>query len=124
MTHQCLRNIDSHHYLELWKMPIVLVTVRHSPENCSMFNAEARKATLALLAQQEELLKKYNAKPLGGWIVSNEHLVIWVLEVASLDTMQQFLMEPVMVAQSAFNITEVKIATSIEESAKLLQQQR
>jgi len=109
-------------YLEVKKMPIVLVTVRHSPENCAMFNEEARKATLGMIAQQEELLKKYDAKMLGGWVVSGEHSVIWVLEVASLDTMKQLWMEPVMVAQLAFNTVEVKIATSIEESAKLLQQ--
>jgi len=88
-----------------------------------MFNKEARKATLALMANQEALMKKYKAKPLGGWVVSNEHLVIWAIEVPSLDIMQQFMMEPVMIAQSAFNTIEVKVATSIEESAKLLQQQ-
>jgi hypothetical protein len=115
--------VDSYYYLEVKKMPIVLVTLRHSPENCASFNEEARKATLALLSQQEELMKKYSTKPLGGWVVSNEHLVIWVVEVPSLDTMQQFMMEPVMVAQSAFNTIEVKIATSIEESTKLLLQQ-
>jgi len=104
------------------KMPIVIVTMKHSPENCAMFNAEVRKATLALLAQQDELLKKYDIKKLGGWIVSNEHLVIWVMEVPSLDTMGQFMIEPIIIAQSAFNTTNIKIATSIDESMKLLQQ--
>ncbi len=104
-------------------MPTVLVTMRHSPDNCATFNAEARKATLALVSQQEALMKKYGIKPLGGWIVSNEHLVLFVMEVPSLDTMQQFLMEPSMVAQMAFNTIEVKVAVSIEESMKLMQQQ-
>ena len=104
-------------------MPIVVAILRHLPETCASFNTEARKATLAFLAQQETLLKKYDVKPLGAWVVGNEHLVIWVMEVASLDTMQQLMMEPVMMAQSAFNTIEVKIATSMEEEAKLLQQQ-
>lgn len=103
-------------------MSIVLVTVRHSPENCAMFNEQARKATVDMMAARDELLKKYGAKMLGGWVVGNEHLVIWVLEIPSLDAIEQFLMEPVMLSQLAFNTVEVKIATSIEESAKLLQQ--
>jgi hypothetical protein len=89
-----------------------------------MFNEEARNATLALLTNREALMKKHDVKPLGGWVVSNEHLVMWVMEVPSLDTMQQFMMEPVMVRQMAFNTIEVKVATTIEESAKLLQQQK
>ena len=103
-------------------MPTVVVTMRHSPENCATFNEAARKATITLVSQQETLLKKYDIKPLGGWIVGNEHLVIMVMEVPSLDTMQQFMMEPGMVAQMAFNTIEVKVATSIEESMKKLLQ--
>ena len=104
-------------------MSIIIATVKHAPENCGMFYAEARKATLAMLAQREELQKKYNTKMLGAWVVSNEHLVIWVMEVPSLDTLEQFLREPVMMASMAFNTIEIKIATSMEESAKLLLQQ-
>jgi len=115
--------VNSDYCLEEKKMPIVLVTMRHSPENCASFNEEARKATLALVSQQEALMKKYAIKPLGGWIVSNEHRVLFVMEVPSLDTMQQFMMEPSMRAQMAFNTIEIKVATSIEESMKLLQKQ-
>jgi hypothetical protein len=104
-------------------MPTILVTSTHSPENCAMFNEEAKKATLALMANQEELNKKHGAKLLGGWVISNEHRVIWVLEVQSLDAIEQFFMEPVMLAQSAFNTYEVKVVRSIEESVKLLQHQ-
>ena len=104
-------------------MPTVLVIAKHSPENCAMFNEEARKATLALFSQQEELHKKYGTKMLGGWIVSNEHQVIWVFETPSLDVLDQYFMEPVMRAQSAFNTTEVKIVKSVKEVATMLQQQ-
>ncbi len=76
--------MDTYYYLELKKMPIIVATIKHSPENCAMFNAEARKATLAMLAQREALQKKYNTKMLGAWVVSNEHLVIWVMEIPTL----------------------------------------
>jgi hypothetical protein len=104
-------------------MPTVLVIAKHAPENCAMHNEEARKATLALFDKQEELHKKYGTKMLGGWIISNEHTVIWVFEIPSLDELEQYFLEPVMKAQSAFNTTEVKIVKSMKEIAKLLQQQ-
>ncbi len=103
-------------------MPIVIAMVRHSPENCAMFNTEARKATLSMMAQLEALLKKYGIKVLGAWAVSNEHLIIWVVEFPTLDAMEQFLNEPVMVKEMAFNTVEIKIATKLEDRTKELQQ--
>jgi len=65
-------------------------------------------------------LKKHGIKLLGSWNVYNEHLSLMVFEAPSLDAFQKCAMEPASVALSAYEIYEVKLASSMEEAMKML----
>jgi len=103
-------------------MPIFLLIHRHSPENCAMFNEKARRMTLTLVDKMESLLKKHGVKMVGCWAVPSEHLMFEVYEAPSLEAMQKLSMEPEIIAWSAYNTYEVKLAISSEELMKMLKQ--
>jgi hypothetical protein len=105
-------------------MPIFVLISRHSPENCSMFNAKARKATLEYMDKSEKLMKKHGIKSLGGWNIHTEHLTIGVFEAPSFDAFEKLGMEPEVLALSEFETYEVKAAVSMEEVPKMLKQMR
>jgi hypothetical protein len=54
------------------------------------------------------------------WTVIPEHLLVWVYEAPSSESLQKFSMEPEMVKWMAWNTSEIKLAMSLEESMKLL----
>jgi len=103
-------------------MPIFILIARHSPENCPMFNEKARKAVMKLMEKSDELMKKHGVKSLGSWAVYTEHLSFEVYEAPSLDAFGKLGMEPEILALSEFETYEIKLASSMEEAAKMLRQ--
>ena len=103
-------------------MPIFILISKHSPENCSMFNAKARKVTLDYFGKSDELMKKHGIKALGGWNVHIEHVTIGVFEAPSFEAFEKFGMEPEIMALSEFETYEIKVATKLEEVAQMLGQ--
>lgn len=105
-------------------MPTFLMIFRHSPENCPMFNEKTRKVLIEVTGKYEELLKKHGIKEAGSWSVPTEHLGFTVYEASSVEALQNFGMEPEILAMSAYETVEIKIAITAEEAAKMLQQAR
>jgi len=103
-------------------MPIFLVISRHSPENCPMFNEKARKVYIEYLSKLDGLMKKHGIKNLGGCGVPTEHLSVGMAEAPSLEAFQKLGMEPEILAMSAYETAEVKVAMGMEESMKMLKQ--
>jgi hypothetical protein len=103
-------------------MPIFLLISRHSPENCPMFNEKARKVYMEYFSKLDGLSKKHGIKNLGGWSVYTEHLSVYVCEAPSLDVFNKLGMEPEVLALSAYETYEVKLALSMEEAMKMLRQ--
>jgi len=103
-------------------MAIFVMVSRHSPENCPMFNEKARKLWLEYASKSEELFKKHGAKTIGVWSVPTEHLSYWVIEIPSLDAFQKLGMEPLILALSAYETYEIKMAYSMEEATEMLKQ--
>ena len=101
-------------------MPIFLIISRHSPENCPMNNEKMKELTLELPAKLGGLEKKHGVKRVGAWTVIPEHLLVWVYEAPSSEALQNFSLEPEMVKWMAWNMTEIKLAMSLEESMRLL----
>ena len=93
-----------------------------SPENCVEYNANAKKATLAVMEKLEELLKKHGVKMIGAWIVPSEHLHFMVFDAPSLEAFNALGMEPEISAMGAFNTTEIKMAISAQEAIKMLRE--
>jgi hypothetical protein len=101
-------------------MPTFLMISRHSPENCPMNNEKMKKLTLELPGKLGGLEKKHGIKRVGAWTVIPEHLLVWVYEAPSSESLREFSMEPEMVKWMAWNTSEIKLAMSLEESMKLL----
>ncbi len=103
-------------------MPTFLSISRHSPENCPLYNEEKRKANLAGLNTLDAWQKKYGVKLVGAWSVPNEHLNFMVFEAPSLEAFQASMMDPTIMAMSAGETTEIKVAMNLEEINRMLRQ--
>ena len=101
-------------------MPIFILISKHSPENCPMFNAKARKVISEAINKSDVLMKKHKVKNLGSWAVENEHTAYEVYEAPSLDAFMALGMEPAIMAMSEFSTMEIKVAISMEEAAQML----
>jgi hypothetical protein len=101
-------------------MPIFLLISRHSPENCPILNARTRKVYVEYLTKLDGLMKKHGIKNLGAVNVYTEHLTVMISEAPSLDAFQKLSMEPEILALSATETYEVKIAMGMEEVTRML----
>lgn len=106
----------------MFSLPVFFMISRHSPENCPMFNEKAREVWLEYINKSEQVLTKYGAKAIGAWSVPSEHLSYWVYEIPSLDIYQKLGMEPEILAVSAFETYEIKLAYNMDEITQMLQQ--
>lgn len=79
-----------------------------------------KKITLELPEKLGALEKKHDLKRIGVWTVIPEHLTVWVYEAPSSDSLHKFSMEPDIIKWMAWNINEIKLAMSLEESINLL----
>ena len=101
-------------------MATFLIVSRHSPENCPINNEQMKKITLELPEKLGTLEKKHDLKRIGVWTVIPEHLTVWVYEAPSSESLHKFSMEPDIIKWMAWNINEIKLAMSLEESINLL----
>ena len=101
-------------------MPLFLIFGRHHAESCPANNEKTRKVAMEYFSKEKALLKKHGIKSLGSWTVIGEHLMVMVLEAPSSDAILKFMMEPELMAISASETMEVKMAVSNEEIAKML----
>jgi hypothetical protein len=103
-------------------MPMFLCISRHTPENCPIFNAKTRKAYVDFASKIEGITKKHGIKILWGGGVESEHLSVMAFEAPSLEAFQKFGMEPEILALGATETMEIKLAMSMEEATKMLEQ--
>jgi hypothetical protein len=103
-------------------MPTFLIMSRHSPENCPLYNEKVRKAALASIPKFDELSKKHGGKVVGAWSVHSEHLNVMVLEAPTVDAFQKVMMEPEVLAITATETYEVKLALNMSDVLNMLKQ--
>ncbi len=101
-------------------MAIILVTSKHSPENCPKHNQKARDAVLNLAEKVEELHRKYGIKVIGNWVVPSEHTKFTVYDVPSVEAFQECGKEPAIAALKAFKTSEIRTAVDFKEALKEL----
>jgi hypothetical protein len=94
---------------------------RHSAESCPMNNGKIRQIAMDAMEALPELAKRYGIKVVGSWSVNPEHLFIQVLDAVNLDSVLKFSMEPVLLKWWSYSTSEIKAATTLEETIKLLQ---
>jgi L-rhamnose mutarotase len=105
-------------------MPTFLLIHRHSPENCPMFNKEARKIHLDIVDKMEAILKKHGIRMLGSWFALSEHTIYDVYDAPSLEAFERMSQEPEIARWSAYNTIEVKLVTAHEDAWAMLKQQQ
>ncbi len=86
-----------------------------------MNNGKTRQIALDAMAALPALAKKYGITVVGSWSINPEHLIVQVFDAVNLDSLLQFSMEPALLKWWSFNTTEIKAATTFEESIKLLE---
>ena len=86
-----------------------------------MNNVKTRQIALDAMAALPALAKKYGITVVGSWSINPEHLIVQVFDAVNLDSLLQFSMEPALLKWWSFNTTEIKPATTFEESIKLLE---
>ena len=97
-----------------------VMIARHTAESCPMNNGKVRQIALDAMEALPELAKKYGIKVVGSWSVNPEHLLIQVFDAVNLDSVMQFSMEPALLKWWSYNTSEIKPATTLEETLKLL----
>ena len=105
-------------------MPIFLLISRHTPENCPMFNAKARKVFMELMEKSDALMKKHKVKLVGSAEVPNEHTGYDIYEAPSFEAFKEFGMEPAIMAMGEFLTMEVKPAMNPEEIAQMFKSKK
>ena len=94
---------------------------RHTAESCPMNNGKTRQIAMEAMAALPEAAKKFGIKVVGSWSVNPEHLMIQVFDAVNLDSILKFSMEPALLKWWSFNTSEIKAATTLEETIKLVQ---
>lgn len=85
-----------------------------------MTNEKAKKMSLELAGKLAELTNKHGIKVTGSWIVMPEHLIILAFEAPTSDTFQKLSVEPEIMRFISSNMSEIKMAMTLEESMKML----
>jgi hypothetical protein len=101
-------------------MTTFILVSRHSPDDCPNFNEKVRKVWLEFFDKIDGLMKKHGIKYIGGWTVGSEHQTYWVMDAPSFEALEKCLMEPEVIALSAFESAELKHAWNREEILKIL----
>jgi len=103
------------------EMATFLAMSKHAPDKCPTFNETTKRVYEKWFSSVAENYRKHGVKLIGGWSVHGEHLNFWVIEAPSLEALQALMMEPDILALSAIETMEFKMAMSMEEVAKMLQ---
>ncbi len=98
-----------------------VVISRHTAESCPLNNGKTRQIALDAMAALPGLAKKYGITVVGSWSVNPEHLIVQVFDAVNLDSMLKFSMEPALLKWWSFNTSEIKPATTLEETIKFLE---
>jgi hypothetical protein len=102
-------------------MPTFLAISRHAPDKCPVYNETTKRVYEKWFSTVAENYRKHGVKLTGGWTVHGEHLNFWVVDAPSLEAFQALMMEPDILALSAIETMEFKIAMNTEEVVKMLQ---
>lgn len=97
-----------------------VVISRHTAESCPLTNGKTRQIALDAMGSLLELANKYGIQVIGAWSVNPEHMTVLVFDAVNLDSILKFSMEPALLKWWSFNTTEIKPATTFEETLKLL----
>jgi phage-related tail protein len=100
-------------------MPLYLQIQRHNPESCPVHNEKTKKIATTLMSKLGQLTKKHGIKIVGAWHSAEEHETVMVYDVPSIEAAQKFMMEPEVMDWIAYNTSQTKLVTTLEEAAKL-----
>ena len=103
------------------EMTTFLAISKHAPDKCTTFNETTKRVYAKWASSYAESYRKHGVKLIGGWTVHGEHLNFWVVDAPSLEAFQALMMEPDILALSAIESMEFKMATSMEEAVKMMQ---
>lgn len=103
------------------EMVTFLAISKHAADKCPMYNETTKRVYEKWYSSVAENYRKHGVKLIGAWTVHGEHLNFWVVDAPSLEAFQALMMEPDILALSAIETMEFKMAMNMEEGMKMLQ---
>jgi len=100
-------------------MPLILHILQHSPEDCPLNNEKVKKLSVVFMSKMGQHTKKHGIKVVGAWHSAADHTVVMVWDVPSIEAWQKFNMEPEVLDLMAYNTSEIKLVTTLEEAMKI-----
>jgi hypothetical protein len=101
--------------LEVEKLPIFAVTMKHTPESCAMFNDSVRKKFKECVAKRAEVAKKHEIKVLSAYTSILEHLVFYVVEAPSQLAVENYFTD---IGFAFWNNVEIRQTRPVEDVIK------
>jgi hypothetical protein len=104
-------------------MTTIMVIAKHSPKDCPALSESAKKVALEFGMKSGELYKKHGFKKVAGWVSCTppEHIFMLVLDVPTIEAINEFLMEPAVAKWiAAQDKVEIKNAITTEEGMKIV----
>jgi len=89
--------------------------MRHTPESCPMFNEEVKKKFKEAVVKRQEIAKKHEIKVLSAYTSIMGHLIFFVVEAPSQQTVENYLME---VGFAFWNNAEIRQVIAVEDVVK------
>ena len=74
-------------------MPIFIVSMKHTPESCPMFNNDVKKKFKEAVGKREESAKKLGVKGISAYTSTLSHLIFLVIEAPSQQAVESHLVE-------------------------------
>jgi len=85
-----------------------------------MHNKEVLKANMDLTAKQEQIMKKYGIRLIGGWSAIIEHLQVLVYDAPNIEALTKAAMEPELALVLSYSNNKLLPVITLEETMKLM----
>ena len=96
-------------------MPVFVVSMRHTPESCPMFNEDVKKKFGAVVGKRQEVAGKQEVKILSAYTSTLDHLAWFILEAPSQQAVENYFTE---IGFAFWNSVEIRQVKPVEDVIK------
>jgi len=89
--------------------------MKHTPESCAMFNDAVKKKFKELVGKRVEVAKKHEIKVLSAYTSILDHLIFYVVDAPSQQTVENYFLE---IGFAFWNDIEIRQVRLVEDVVK------
>ena len=98
-------------------MPVFVVSMRHTPESCPMFNEDVKMRFRAVVGKREDIAKKHEVNIMSAYTSTLDHLVWFTVEAPSQQAVESYFTET---GFAFWNTVEIRQVKPVEDVIKNL----